>query len=103
MPFAPVEKPDDIPVMPGDEKRNIYQMESGGKTVLNVSFVVDAQPEAIIAYYESEMPNYGWTQVTTYADGKNLILYFQKSQRIAMVMITEISGQLTVTISVQGE
>jgi hypothetical protein len=101
--FIAVEKPSDVPVMLGAEQLSVYRIEpaqgSTGATV-SVSFFSDASAEAILAYYESEMPSNGWQKLNTYSSGEYLMIVFQKKERIAQLVITQKTGQNLVTISV---
>jgi serine/threonine-protein kinase len=88
--FSPALKPEDIPIMPGAEEVQAFQMnQQEGKPILSVLFRTSAADAEIIAFYEREMPANGWTKTNTYMDANQQILYFSKGDRIATVSITQ--------------
>jgi len=99
--FNSVDKPEDIPIMLEAEDVKISEttLENGKKSI-NIIFTPTSTIEAIIAYYESEMPKYGWTKEDiTYSDEKTFMLYFRKDMDLTTVAITTSTGQLQVYIS----
>ncbi len=88
--FSPALKPEDIPIMPGAEDVQAFQMnQQEGKPIQEVIFRTSAADEEIIAFYEREMPANGWVKTNTYMDANQQILYFTKGDRIATVSITQ--------------
>jgi eukaryotic-like serine/threonine-protein kinase len=98
--FTSVEKPEDLPIMPGAEDVKVLQQSYvEGVTNINVFFFATASTiEAIVAYYEAEMPKYGWTEWDTFSDEEKIIIQFIKDDESAVVMITTYSGKLYVQV-----
>jgi hypothetical protein len=105
-PFSTVEKPADIPVMPGGENLQIFEMtpaQGSMSKIITIMFETDASVDEITAYYEAEMPANGWEKVNTYTDGKSLVITFQKGERVAQVMVTQVSGRNSVAVNVMEQ
>jgi serine/threonine protein kinase len=97
--FTQAKMPDDIPIMPEAENVQVFEITQGNN-MLMVSFSVQAGDAEIIAYYEGEMPAYGWEKMGDYSDANSQIVYFQKDTRVAMVVISHASGQTMVSINI---
>jgi len=99
--FTSVEKPEDIPIMPEAQDVTISETSlMDGQKSINVIFTPISTVEEIVAYYEAEMPKYGWTkEPTTYSDDKTFMLYFRKDTELTTVGITTSSGKLQVYIN----
>lgn len=88
--FAPGVKPEDIPVMPGAQEVQAFQMnQEQAQPVTQVIFRTEAEDSEIIAFYEQEMPANGWSKSTEYEDANQNILYFMKDNRIAIITISQ--------------
>jgi serine/threonine protein kinase len=98
--FTSAEKPADIPVMPGAKDMQVFQVTQGQSNSTMVSFSVDASQADIFAYYEREMAANGWSKTGTYSDANSQVVYYQKGERIAMVIISQSSGKMMVSINV---
>jgi len=101
--FIAVEKPSDIPVMPGAKDLQVMEYTQVEKTTLTVYFTVDATEAEIIAYYEREMPANGWKKSGNYSSADTLVVYFEKSDSMAMLMIPQKITPTTVNITVMGK
>jgi len=97
--FTSVEKPEDLPIMPEAEDVRISQNSyvEGIKNI-DVFFATTSTIEAIVAYYDVEMPKYGWTKINTISDEEKILIQFQKGDENAIVMITTYSGKLWVQV-----
>ena len=61
----------------------------GEKNVLMVYFTVDAKDAEIIEYYAMAMAANGWTKSGNYSSADSTIVYFEKDNRVAMLIISE--------------
>lgn len=89
--------PDDIPVPDGTTGvNNMFGM---------ISFTSETAPEEVYGFYQEEMPNKGWTEVSADAMSGLWMLEFTKDGRTANIMITEDdAGNASVMITVaEGE
>jgi len=88
--------PDDIPVPEGSEGvNNMFGM---------ISFTSSTPPQEVFDFYQAEMPNNGWTEVSAEAMSGLWMLEFSKDGRTASLMITEDdSGNTSVLITVAEE
>ena len=89
--------PDDIPVPDGTSGvNNMFGM---------INYTSETAPEEVHAFYQEEMPNNGWTEVSADAMSGLWMLEYTKDGRTANVMITEDdAGNASVMITVaEGE
>jgi len=89
--------PDDIPVPDGTTGvTNMFGM---------ISFTSETAPEEVYAFYQEEMPNNGWTEVSADAMSGLWMLEYTKDGRTANIMISEDdSGNASVMVTVaEGE
>jgi hypothetical protein len=89
--------PDDIPVPDGTTGvNNMFGM---------ISFTSETAPEEVYAFYQEEMPNNGWTEVSADAMSGLWMLEYTKDGRTANIMISEDdSGSASVMVTVaEGE
>ena len=89
--------PDDIPVPDGTSGvNNMFGM---------INYTSETAPEEVHAFYQEEMPNNGWTEVSAEAMSGLWMLEYTKDGRTANIMITEDdSGNASVMITVaEGE
>ena len=88
--------PDDIPVPEGTTGvNNMFGM---------ISFTAEAPPQEVFDFYQAEMPNNGWTEVSSEAMTGLWMLEFTKDGRTASFMISEDdSGNASVMITVADE
>jgi len=101
--FTSAEKPSDIPVMPGAKDVQTYGYTQGKKNTITIYFTSDLPDDEIIAYYEREMAANGWTKFSNYSDANNVILYFMKGDRVAMMMISQTMTPKTINITTWQE
>jgi hypothetical protein len=86
--------PEDIPI-PADaeEVNNMFGM---------ISFTSASTPQEIADYYQAEMPNNGWTEVSSEELGGMFMLEYTKDGRTASLMVnTDESGKTSVLITVE--
>lgn len=86
--------PEDIPI-PADaeEVNNMFGM---------ISFMSASTPQEIADYYQAEMPNNGWTEVSSEELGGMFMLEYTKDGRTASLMVnTDDSGKTSVLITVE--
>ncbi|MGD9406277.1 MAG: hypothetical protein PVH95_14115 [Anaerolineae bacterium] len=84
--------PEDLP-MPEDaaDVNNMFGM---------ITFTSELGPEAVFAFYQEEMPNNGWTEVSAEASPGFWMMEYSKDGRSANLMITEEdSGNASVMIT----
>jgi hypothetical protein len=102
---SPSEVPSDIPIMPGETSAFVGSPQA-------ISYVTAAEFNKVLDFYKSEMPSKGWkstdsgTEPSVAAPGmSNVELHFEKDNRKATVMITEIPfvGQTTVVINLESQ
>ena len=88
--------PDDIPVPEGTEDvSNMFGM---------ITFTSEISPTEVFAFYQEEMPNNGWTEVSAEAMTGLWMLEYSKDGRTASFMISEDdSGNASVLITVMEE
>ena len=89
--------PDDIPVPDGTTGvNNMFGM---------INYTSETAPEEVYVFYQEEMPNNGWTEVSADAMSGLWMLEYTKDGRTANVMITEDdAGNASVMITVaEGE
>ena len=87
--FTTANKPSDIPVMPGAKDLQVMETTQGDQNMLMVYFTVDAKDAEIIEYYEKEMKANGWVKSGNYSSADSVIVYFEKSDRMAMLIIAQ--------------
>ena len=89
--------PDDIPVPDGTTGvNNMFGM---------INYTSELGPEEVFAFYQEEMPNNGWTEVSADAMSGLWMLEYTKDGRTANIMISEDdSGNASVMVTVaEGE
>ena len=88
--------PDDIPVPEGSEGvSSMFGM---------ITFTSETPAEEVYAFYQEEMPNNGWTEVSAEAMTGLWMLEYTKDNRTASFMISEDdSGNASVMITVMEE
>jgi hypothetical protein len=98
MPKPDGEAPPDIPLMEGE--RSAFMASSS-----NVSYMVDADQQAVVDFYKREMPNNGWRLVDSGAAQmpNSTELNFEKDNRKAKVLIMEMPfmGKTNVIITIE--
>jgi hypothetical protein len=93
------EAPEDVPIMEG-EKTNLFTSS------LAISYFIDVPFRDALDYYETMMPENGWTRVdqgsVTTQDAA--VIYFEKDGRQAIVTlsINPVNEQTVVLITLQG-
>lgn len=87
--FVTADKPSDIPLMPGAKDLQVMEYTQTEKTTITVYFKVEATDEEIIAFYEREMIANGWKESGNYSDANSLVVYYEKSDRMAMLIISQ--------------
>ena len=96
--FAPADLPADIPIMPGATDLQTFKITNSNAT--QVTFFTSASDEEIIAYYDDEMPKYGWSNTGEFNNATSRIIYYSKGSMVAMVSISHASGKTIVGVMV---
>jgi hypothetical protein len=66
-----------------------------------ITFTSELGPEAVFAFYQEEMPNNGWTEVSAEASPGFWMMEYSQDGRSASLMITEDdSGNASVMVTI---